>query len=158
MSSKIFNVNINKKIESFNKTIEVDSDKSISIRSLIISSISQNISSIKNILESEDVFSTINCLQKLGVKIIKKKKLYYVYGKGLGSLIAKKNTELNFGNSGTLARLLIGILSTNPNINLNLTGDHSLKKRSMEKIISLMTKFGAVFQPNKKIHFPLKII
>mgnify|MGYP001363440522 FL=1 len=60
MSSKIFNVNINKKIESFNKTIEVDSDKSISIRSLIISSISQNIYSIKNIFDSEDVFSTIN--------------------------------------------------------------------------------------------------
>ena len=49
-----------------------------------------------------------------------------IYGKGLGSLTAKKNNEINFGNSGTLARLLIGILTTTPNIELKIRGDHSL--------------------------------
>ena len=73
MSKKKFNIIIKNKINNFNKTIKVDSDKSISIRSLLISAISQNISKIKNILESEDVMSTINCLKKLGIKIIKKK-------------------------------------------------------------------------------------
>ena len=157
MSKKNFNIQVNKKINHFNKIIKVDNDKSISIRSLLISAISQNISKIKNILKSEDVLSTIYCLKRLGVKIIKQKSSYKVYGKGLGSLKAKKNTELNFGNSGTLARLLIGLLSTTPNINLNLTGDHSLKKRSMKKLILIMSKFGAHFQPKNKFNFPIKI-
>ena len=158
MFNKSFNVIIDKKINSFNKVIKVDSDKSISIRSLIIGSICQNISIIKNILESDDVKSTITCLKNLGVKISKVKNAYYVYGKGIGSLRSKKNLTLNFGNSGTLARLLIRLLSTNPNIILKLTGDHSLKKRSMKKLIVLMSKFGASFQPAKKFHLPLKII
>ena len=94
---------------------------------------------------------------KIRGKIVKKSAIS-VYGKGIGSLYAKQNTELNFGNSGTLARLLIGLLSTTPNIKLKLTGDHSLKKRSMKKLITIMNKFGASFYPKKKYHFPLKII
>ena len=159
MYSKSYNLVINKKISSFKNNIKVDSDKSISIRSFIISSISQNVSIIKNVLESEDVFSTIQCLRKLGVRIIKKSKgNYLVYGKGLGSLYAKKNTELNFGNSGTLARLLIGVLSSTPNIEIKVKGDHSLNKRNMKKLIFLMSKFGATFLPKKKFKFPLKFI
>ena len=159
MYSKSYNLVINKKISSFKNNIKVDSDKSISIRSFIISSISQNVSIIKNVLESEDVFSTIQCLRKLGVRIIKKSKgNYLVYGKGLGSLYAKKNTELNFGNSGTLARLLIGVLSSTPNIEIKVKGDHSLNKRDMKKLIFLMSKFGATFLPKNKFKFPLKFI
>ena len=158
MPKKSFNIVIRKKIDQFNKVIKVDSDKSISIRSLLIGSISQNVSKITNILKSEDVFSTIECLKKLGIKIVKKKTGYYVYGQGLGSFRAKTNTKLNFGNSGTLARLMIGLLTTTPKINLFLTGDHSLKKRSMKKLIVLMSKFGAQFKPKNKFHFPIKII
>tara|TARA_B100001564_G_scaffold348205_1_gene349872 strand:+ start:1328 stop:2674 length:1347 start_codon:yes stop_codon:yes gene_type:complete len=159
MHVKSFNLLIKTKIAPFKKNIQIDSDKSISIRSFIISAISQNISSVKNVLESDDVFSTIKCLRKLGVKIIKKKKGdYLVFGKGLGSLFATKNEKLNFGNSGTLARLLIGVLSTTPNIELIMEGDHSLNKRSMKKLILLMSEFGASFYPKKKFNFPLKII
>ena len=112
MSLKSFNLIIDKKVSPFRKDIEVDSDKSISIRSFLIGAISQNISTVKNVLESEDVYSAINCLKKLGVKIKKiRPKHYLVYGKGLGSLYIRKNAVLNFGNSGTLARLLIGILA-----------------------------------------------
>ena len=157
MPNKSFNVKIKKKIFPFNKTIQVDSDKSISIRSLLIGSVSEGTTTIDNILESEDVKSTIKSLKKLGVKIFKRGKMYQVIGKGNGSFKAKKNTVLNFGNSGTLARLLIGLLSTNKNIMLNLTGDQSLKKRSMKKLILLMNKFGANFFPKKKYHLPLKI-
>ena len=159
MSSKKFNLIVKEKISSFKKEIEVDSDKSISIRSFLIGAISNNISNARNILESEDVFSTIKCLKKLGVKIKKLKPgNYLIHGKGLGSLFAKKNTALNFGNSGTLARLLIGILSTTPNIEIKISGDHSLNKRSMKKLIELMNKFGAFFFPKKKFNFPLKMI
>ena len=159
MRLKRFNLKIEKKILPFKKTIKVDADKSISIRSFLIGSISQNISIARNILESDDVFSTINCLKKLGVKIKKlKSKSYMIYGKGLGSLHLKKNAQLNFGNSGTLARLLIGILSTTPGITVNICGDHSLNKRSMKKLIDLMKKFGAFFLPKNKFNLPLKLI
>ena len=160
MKARSFSLNINYKIKPFNKTIKkIDSDKSLSIRSFLIGSISQNISTVKNVLESEDVFSTINCLKKLGVKIKRNKKgSYSIYGKGIGSLFAKKNLSLNFGNSGTLARLLIGILSTTPNIEIKVTGDHSLNKRNMETLIMLMTKFGTEFLPKNKSNFPLKIL
>ena len=159
MPLKSFNLKIHNQINSFNKTIKVDPDKSLSIRSFLIGSISHDISKVNNILESEDVFSTINCLRKLGVTIKKKKAgSYLIYGKGLGSLFAKKNLDLNFGNSGTLARLLIGILSTTPEIEVKLRGDHSLNKRSMQKLINLMSEFGAYFIPKNKFNFPLKLI
>ena len=158
MPFKSFNLFINKKISPFKKIVRVDSDKSISIRSFLIGAISLNISSAKNVLESEDVLSTIKCLKILGVKIKKIRKGHFqIFGKGLGSLRAKKNTELNFGNSGTLARLLVGILSTTPRINVKLSGDHSLSKRNMKKIIELMSKFGASFFPKQKFKFPLKM-
>jgi len=159
MLNKSFSVIFNDKIKNFNKTIEVDSDKSISIRSFLIGAISQNITKIKNVLESDDVFATINCLKKLGVKIKKiSAKEYEVYGKGLGSLHCKKNTLLNFYNSGTLARLIIGILSTTPDIEVKITGDNSLKKRNMSKIINLMNEFGAEFYPKNKRFLPLKLV
>ena len=85
-------------------------------------------------------------------------KSYKIYGKGLGSFFARKNTQLNFGNSGTLARLMIGILSTTPNIEIKISGDHSLNKRSMKKLIELMSQFGASFFPKNKYTFPLKLI
>ena len=159
MSTKRLSLLINKKISSFNKIINVDSDKSISIRSFLIGSISQNISSVSNVLESDDVLSTIKCLKKLGVKIKRNSpKNYQIYGKGLGSLYAKKNTELNFGNSGTLARLLVGILSTTPNVEVKIKGDKSLNNRSMKKLIALMSEFGAFFIPKNRSKFPLKLI
>ncbi len=159
MSSKSFNIVIKRKISPFVKTIKVDSDKSISIRSFLIAAISQNISSVENVLESEDVKSTITCLKKLGVKIKRLRKgNFLIYGKGLGSLNVNKKIKLNFGNSGTLARLLIGLLSTTPDVELRITGDESLNKRSMKKLIDLMTQFGAFFFPKGKFNFPLKII
>jgi len=159
MIHKKFNLYIDSRINNFKKSIEVDPDKSLSIRSFLLGSISQNISLAKNILESEDVISTITVCKKLGVKIKKVgPRSYKIFGKGLGSFFAKKNTKLNFGNSGTLARLLIGILSTTPDIQVKILGDHSLNKRNMKKLIILMSKFGASFLPKNKFTFPLKLI
>jgi len=158
MQAKSFSLNINHKIKPFIKSIKVDSDKSLSIRSFLIGSICEDISIAKNVLESEDVFATINCLKKLGVQIRKKSKSYFIHGKGLGSLFAKKKLNLNFGNSGTLARLLIGILSTTPDIEIKMQGDRSLNKRNMKKLIEIMSEFGAEFLPKNKFNFPLKLI
>ncbi len=159
MPTKSFSLKVNRSIKPYKKSITVDSDKSLSIRSFLIGSISQGFSEVKNVLESQDVFSTINSLKKLGVKIKRKKlKSYIIYGKGLGSLFAKKNLKLNFGNSGTLARLLIGILSTTPDIEVFIKGDASLNKRNMKKLIDLMSEFGAEFYPKNKFNFPIKLI
>ena len=95
MLAKSFSLNLNYKIKPFTKTIKVDSDKSISIRSFLIGSISESKSIASNILESEDVLSTIHCLRKLGTKIKKiKNKTYIIYGKGLGSLNIKENANI----------------------------------------------------------------
>ena len=159
MSLKSFTVGLKSKIKSFKRIINVDPDKSLSIRSFLIGSICQKVSIAENVLESEDVKNSILTCRKLGVKIIKiKPQKYKIYGKGLGSFYAKKNTQLNFGNSGTLARLLIGLLSTTPNIEVKIKGDHSLNKRNMKEVIKLMSKFGAIFLPKNKFKFPLKII
>ena len=158
MYSKKFSLVIKRPIKNFKKVIVVDSDKSISIRSFLLASICQGISSVKNVLESEDVFSTINCLKKLKVKIsYLGSKSYKIFGKGLGSYNAQKLSELNFGNSGTLARLIIGIITSTPNVNLKIYGDSSLNKRNMKKLIDLMSQFGAEFTPKNKSFFPLQI-
>jgi 3-phosphoshikimate 1-carboxyvinyltransferase len=159
MINKSFSLQVSKLIKPYNKIIQVDSDKSISIRSFLIGAISHNISEVKNVLESEDVFSCIDCLRKLGVSIKKIKSQHYrILGKGLGSLYIKKNSILNCGNSGTTARLLVGLLSTNPGIQVKIKGDHSLNKRNMAKLISLMGEFGTTFLPKNKKNFPITLI
>ena len=96
MLYKNFSVITSKKIGAFNKKIVVDSDKSISIRSFLIGAISNDVSLIKNVLESEDVFSAISCLKKLGIFIKSiKSGQYLIFGRGLGSLSAQKNMVLN---------------------------------------------------------------
>ena len=105
---KRFSVSINKKIEKFNKKIKIPGDKSCSIRAILLASQCIGVSKIKNLLESEDVLNCINTLKKtLGVKIIKKNKIYQVYGNGLNSFkFKKKINKIYVGNSGTCARLL----------------------------------------------------
>ena len=70
MPEKSFLVKVKNQIKPYNKTIRVDSDKSLSIRGFLIGSICQNISTVTNVLESEDVKSTISACRKLGVKIV----------------------------------------------------------------------------------------
>ena len=90
MNKKI-SVLINKKIKKFNKKIKIPGDKSCSIRAVLFASQCIGLSNIKNLLESEDVLHCVNALKKsLGVKIVKKKNIYQVYGNGLNSF-KKKN-------------------------------------------------------------------
>ena len=150
--NKKFSVLIKNKIKKFNKNILVESDKSISHRSLIIASQCIGISTLKGILESEDVQNTITCLKKLGVKISKKNKNYVVYGNGLGSFMQPKKNSLYAGNSGTLARLLIGLITTQSNLRIKILGDRSLCKRDMKRIIEPLSKIGCTFFPKNKTY------
>ena len=142
-------VTIKKKIQPFNKIISVDGDKSISIRWLLLSSQATGTSKAYGILKSDDILSTINCLKKLGVKIKFKNDYCEVIGVGLNGYKFKNNTTLNAGNSGTLARLILGFL-VHSNKNIKLIGDKSLSKRDFGRVIEPLKKFGAKFEGKKK--------
>ena len=157
MGKKISVLINNNKIRKFNKIISVESDKSISHRSLLIASQCIGPSNINNILESEDVKNTIICLQKLGVKILKKNKKYIVYGNGLGSFKKPKNNFLYTGNSGTLTRLIFSLIGTQSNLKVKISGDASLNKRDMKRIIDPLSKIGCNFYPKNKVTLPLTI-
>tara|TARA_B100000029_G_scaffold48085_1_gene44080 strand:+ start:3153 stop:4496 length:1344 start_codon:yes stop_codon:yes gene_type:complete len=149
---------INNKIKKFNKKIKIPGDKSCSIRAILLASQCIGISKIKNLLESEDVLDCINSLKKsLGVKIEKKNNIYYVYGNGLNSFkIKKKIIKVYVGNSGTVARLLSGLLSTHPG-KFYLYGDSSMNKRDFTRVTEPLKKVGAYFYPANKKTLPLTI-
>ena len=148
---------INNKYNSFKKTISIDGDKSISIRTLLLGSQANGKTFVRNILLSEDIINSINCLKKLGVKISLIKKNCYIYGKGLNGFEYKKNIVLNAGNSGTFARLILGLLIKSPYY-IKLVGDKSLSQRDFERVISPLQKVGANFKVNIKKTLPLQII
>ena len=147
---------IQKKIKNFKKIIKVDSDKSLSIRSLLISSQSFGLCKINNLSKSGDILSTVKGLKKLGVKIIFKNKFCYVYGNGLNGFDYKKNISIDAGNSGTFARLILGLLVKSPYA-IKLIGDKSLSKRDFRRITEPLNKFGVSFKSNSYT-LPLKII
>ena len=122
-----------KKIINFNKKISIPGDKSISIRWLLISSLANGISKAKNLLMSEDVFATIQAIKKLGVKVIINKDACKIFGVGMNGYKYKKNLVLNAQNSGTLGRLISGILIDTP-IPIKIIGDKSLSKRDFKRV------------------------
>ena len=148
---------INNKYNSFKKTISIDGDKSISIRALLLGSQAYGKTLIDNILLSEDILNSINCLKKLGIKIIIDKKKCLIYGRGLNGFEYKKNIVLNAGNSGTFARLILGLLVKSPYY-IKLIGDKSLSQRDFERVILPLQKVGANFKSNSKKTLPLQII
>ncbi len=144
MGKKIF---IKKTIKPFNKTIEIEGDKSLSIRWALLASQANGKSKSLNLLRSEDVLSTLDCLKKLGVKIKLKKNICEINGLGLNGYKYKKNITLNAGNSGTLARLIMGLL-IHTKKEIKLVGDKSLSKRDFYRITTPLKKFGAKFKTN----------
>ena len=140
-------VKIKTKIQRFNKILSIEGDKSLSIRWALIASQSEYKSKSENLLLSEDVINTLKCLKKLGVKIKISKNFCEINGVGLNGFKYKKNLTLNAGNSGTLGRLIMGLL-THTKLSIKLKGDKSLSKRDFLRIIKPLKKFGADFKSN----------
>lgn len=138
---------VKKKIKPFNKILKIEGDKSLSIRWALLASQASGKSIATNILKSEDVKSTLGCLSKLGVKVKLLKNKCIIIGMGINGYKYKKNTILNAGNSGTLARLIMGLLvhSKSP---VKIIGDKSLSKRDFLRITEPLEKFGAKFKTN----------
>ena len=140
-------VRIKNKINRFNKKLFIDGDKSLSIRWALLSSQSLKKSRSSNLLLSEDVMSTLNCLKKLGVKVKISKNFCEIIGLGLNGFKYKKNLTLNAGNSGTLGRLILGLL-VHSKKEIKIKGDKSLSKRDFLRVIKPLEKFGAKFNSN----------
>ncbi len=148
---------IKKKIKKFNKVISVTGDKSISIRWVLFSSLGQGVSRAKNLLISEDVLAAIKAVKKLGIKVkLQKKNECKIFGKGINGYVYKKNLTIDAQNSGTLGRLILGLLVDTPN-KIRLVGDKSLSKRDFKRVADPLKKFGAKFQLTNKKCLPLTI-
>ena len=135
-------IRINEKIKSFNRSLTIEGDKSLSIRWALLSSQSNSKSKSYNLLLSEDVISTLNCLKKLGVKVKIYKNFCEINGVGLNGFKYKKGLTLNAGNSGTLGRLIMGLL-VHSKKDIIIKGDKSLSKRDFLRVVSPLKKFGA---------------
>ena len=129
-------------IKPFNKSISIEGDKSLSIRWALLASQASGVSTFSNLLRSEDVINTLNCLKKLGIKVILTNNYCKIIGKGLNGFNYKKLISLNAGNSGTLGRLILGLLVHSKN-KVIIKGDRSLSKRDFLRVTKPLSKFGA---------------
>ena len=148
---------LKKKIPTFQKKILVPGDKSISIRWILISSLSDGISKAKNLLMSGDVLASIKAIKKLGVKVYVKNNICKIHGVGINGYKYKKNLVINAQNSGTLGRLISGLIIDTP-FPIKIIGDNSLSKRDFKRVAKPLSKFGASFYLRNSSNLPLIII
>ena len=130
-----------KKVKKVSGSIKVPGDKSISHRSIMLGSLAKGTTSVINFLKSSDCLSTISCFRSMGIEIEESENRILVHGKGLHGL-SMPERALDCGNSGTTMRLLSGILSPQ-HFESVLTGDSSLQKRPMKRIITPLSLMGA---------------
>lgn len=143
----------------------VPGDKSISHRSLLLSSQALGTTTIHGLLEGEDVINTARALRQLGVRIDtdqdesgnreRKNRIWKVYGLGVGGL-SEPEGVLDMGNSGTGARLMMGLVAPYPFVSV-FTGDHSLNKRPMGRVSKPLERMGARFMGRSGGRLPLAI-
>ncbi len=147
---------VRERIQNFNKIITVSGDKSISIRWVLFASIANGVSQAQNLLMSEDVIAAINAVKKLGIKVSCKKNICKIYGKNIDGFKYKKNIIINAKNSGTLGRLISGLLINTP-YPIKIIGDNSLSKRDFKRIADPLSKFGSNFKLKNNKNLPLTL-
>lgn len=149
---------IKKKIKSFyNKTVRVGGDKSLSIRWVLLASLADGKSKSFNLLKSDDVIASIDAIKKLGIDVKLKKDFCEIDGKGLNGYKYKKNIVINAKNSGTLGRLILGLL-VNCDKKIKIIGDKSLSKRDFKRVTDPLKKFGVKFKLTNNKNLPLTIL
>jgi len=149
-------VKINNKIRNFKKIITVPGDKSLSIRWVLFASLANGTSKANNLLMSEDVLAAIEAIKKLGIKVIINKKECKIFGKGIDGYRYKKGLTIDAQNSGTLGRLILGLLINSPDP-INLIGDKSLSKRDFGRVSDPLSRFGVKFKLTNNNLLPLKL-
>lgn len=147
---------------ALNGRVQVPGDKSISHRSLIFGALAIGQTHISGLLEAEDVIATANALQQLGADIHKDQATHTwtVTGCGVGGLMHSNNenkpVKLDFGNSGTGSRLMMGVVAGH-NMTARFTGDESLNKRPMGRVLTPLKQMGLDVLENEKDTFPLTL-
>jgi 3-phosphoshikimate 1-carboxyvinyltransferase len=137
-------------------TVAVPGDKSISHRALMFGALAVGRTEISGLLEGEDVLATAAALRAMGAGIERVADgAWRVDGVGVGGL-AEPEDVLDLGNSGTSARLLLGILATHP-FTAFVTGDGSLRRRPMGRVIEPLSRFGAQFLAREGGRLPLAV-
>jgi 3-phosphoshikimate 1-carboxyvinyltransferase len=135
---------------------EVPGDKSLSHRSLLLGALAVGESRISGLLEGADVLATAEALRLLGVEVERRGEgRWVVQGRGPSGL-AEPDRPLDLGNSGTAARLLLGVLAGHPFTSF-LTGDASLNRRPMARVTRPLGQMGARFLARSGDRFPLAI-
>ena len=136
-------------------TVQVPGDKSISHRALILGALAEGRTEISGLLESEDILCTARALQALGAGVEKRDGNWIVTGAGLGGLI-EPASALDFGNSGTGARLMMGIVAGHP-LRAVFTGDESLEKRPMGRVLDPLKQMGLQIAEEGQAKLPLTL-
>ncbi|MBQ6807390.1 MAG: 3-phosphoshikimate 1-carboxyvinyltransferase [Lachnospiraceae bacterium] len=121
--------------------VTIPGDKSISHRAVMFGSLAKGTTEVTNFLQGADCLSTIDCFRKLGIEVENTPEKILIHGKGLHGLSAPTSI-LDAGNSGTTTRLISGILAAQP-FETTLTGDASIQKRPMRRIMEPLSMMGA---------------
>ena len=150
-------ISIKKTINPFNNTIKVAGDKSLSIRWVLLASQTTGKSTANNLLMSGDVLAAINAIKRLGIKVKVENNYCEIFGNGINGFRYKKNLTIDAKNSGTLGRLILGLLIKSPH-KIKLIGDKSLSKRDFSRVTDPLNKSGAKFFYKKKGKLPLSIL
>ena len=150
-------ISIKQRINPFNNTIKVAGDKSLSIRWVLLASQTTGKSTANNLLMSGDVLAAINAIKRLGIKVKVENNYCEIFGNGINGFRYKKNLTIDAKNSGTLGRLILGLLIKSPH-KIKLLGDKSLSKRDFSRVTDPLNKSGAKFFYKKKGKLPLSIL
>lgn len=142
-------------VDNIKGELEFPGDKSISHRAVMLSCLADGKSVIRNLSAGEDVKSSLRCFRQLGVDIEERGSKYIIHGKGFKGL-SKPDKALDAGNSGTLARLITGILSAQ-NFESVIIGDKSLSSRPMKRILVPLTSMGAKITATPDSTLPINI-
>ena len=148
---------IKDKIKKFNKQIRVSGDKSLSIRWVLLASQAIGKSKGYNLLMSEDVLAAIDSIKKLGIKVRIQKNYCEIVGNGINGFKYNKNLTIDAKNSGTLGRLILGLLIKSTK-KIKIIGDKSLSKRNFSRVTTPLRKFGVKFYYKIKNKLPLTIL
>ncbi len=121
--------------------VTVPGDKSISHRSLLFGALATGTTEIGGLLEGEDVLNTARAVAALGAGVSQSGGIWRVTGRGVGGLSQPANATLDFGNSGTGARLMLGLIAGH-DVSVTLTGDASLSRRPMGRVLAPLRDMG----------------
>ncbi len=148
---------ISKAAPPLSGTARVPGDKSISHRALMFGGIAKGETTVRGLLEGEDVLRTAEAMRLMGATVTRRSDdIWSIIGNGVGAL-TEPASVLDLGNAGTGARLLMGLVSTHPFVSI-FTGDASLCARPMKRVVEPLSKTGAQFFGRKGQKLPMAVV